>query len=82
MIKKVLVSGHFNILHPGHLRLLYFAKECGEILVVGVESDLLAGNAAYISEQLRLESLMSLTWIDEVFIIRDSIQNAILKIKR
>ena len=55
MLKTVFVSGHFNILHPGHLRLLRFAKECGEHLIIGVESDRIAGDAAHISETLRLE---------------------------
>jgi len=32
----IFVSGNFNIIHPGHLRLLRFAKECGDYLVVGV----------------------------------------------
>ena len=48
-MKKVFVSGHFNVLHPGHLRLFRFAKECGDILIVGVESDRIAGNDAYVS---------------------------------
>uniref|UniRef100_UPI0040470D02 PfkB family carbohydrate kinase n=1 Tax=Algoriphagus sp. TaxID=1872435 RepID=UPI0040470D02 len=72
-MKTVFVSGHFNILHPGHLRLLRFAKECGDKLIVGVESDLIAGNAAHISEDLRLEGLQSLNWIDDVFIMRDDV---------
>lgn len=28
--KIVFVSGNFNIVHPGHLRLLRFAAECGD----------------------------------------------------
>ncbi len=35
----VFVSGNFNILHPGHLRLLSFAAEAGGALVVGVTAD-------------------------------------------
>ena len=42
--KIVFVSGFFNIVHPGHLRLLRFAAECGDYLVVGVYNDL-AGNS-------------------------------------
>jgi len=37
--KTVFVSGHFNVLHPGHLRLLRFAKECGDRLIIGLISD-------------------------------------------
>jgi rfaE bifunctional protein kinase chain/domain len=80
-MKTVFVSGHFNIIHPGHLRLLRFAKECGDKLIVGVESDLIAGDAAHISENLRLEGLQSLNWIDEVFIMHDDVTEIIQKIK-
>jgi rfaE bifunctional protein nucleotidyltransferase chain/domain len=33
------VGGSFDLLHPGHVRLLEQARELGEVLVVGVESD-------------------------------------------
>ena len=32
----VFVSGNFNVIHPGHVRLLQFAAQCGDFLVVGV----------------------------------------------
>lgn len=67
--KTVLVSGHFNVIHPGHLRLLRFAKECGTRLVVAVESDRLAGNAAHVPEHLRLEGVASNSYVDEAFLI-------------
>ena len=35
----VFVSGNFNVLHTGHLRLLRFASELGGRLVVGVSAD-------------------------------------------
>ena len=67
--KTVFVSGHFNVLHPGHLRLLRFAKDCGSRLVVAVESDRIAGEAAHVNEQLRLEGIQSNAWVDDTFII-------------
>lgn len=67
--KTVLVSGHFNVIHPGHTRLLRFAKECGARLVVAVESDRLAGDAAHVPEQLRLEGVSSNSFVDEAFLI-------------
>jgi rfaE bifunctional protein kinase chain/domain len=66
----VFVSGNFNILHPGHLRLLRFARECGDFLVAAVQDDELAGEAALISEALRLEGLRSNSWVDYAFILR------------
>jgi rfaE bifunctional protein kinase chain/domain len=71
----VLVSGHFNILHPGHQRLLKFAKEAGKKLIVAVESDRLAGTSAHISEDLRLEGIKSCLYVDEAFILdRDIVE--------
>ncbi len=71
--KTVMVSGNFNILHPGHLRLLRFARECGARLIVGVNSDRLAGKGAHIPESLRLEGVQSYGWVDEAFLIDEPI---------
>jgi rfaE bifunctional protein kinase chain/domain len=77
----VLVSGHFNILHPGHQRLLKFAKEAGQKLIVAVESDRLSGDAAHISEVLRLEGIKSCLYVDDAFINDNDIVDVIREIK-
>ena len=77
----VFVSGHFNVLHPGHLRLLRFAKECGDKLIVAVLSDRHAGRAAHVPEHLRLEGIKSNSWVDEAFIWDDTIEKAIANLK-
>jgi rfaE bifunctional protein kinase chain/domain len=77
----VFVSGIFNVLHPGHVRLLRFAKELGNKLVVGVLSDELAGNAATVSQAQRLEAIESLRVVDESFIVGDSVNAAIDRIR-
>lgn len=64
----VFVSGNFNIVHPGHLRLLNFAKECGDFLVVGVLED--HPPATLLPEALRLEGVRSIGVVDEAFILR------------
>lgn len=80
-VKKIFISGNFNIIHPGHLRILKFAKDHGSKLIVGIESDKLAGSAVNINERLRLESIKSIQYVDETFIIRSSIEDAIKKYK-
>lgn len=71
--KLVLVSGNFNVLHPGHLRLFRFAKEHGEKLVVAVNSDRLAGADAHLPENLRLEGIKSISLVDKAFIADEPI---------
>lgn len=80
-MKTVLVSGAFNVLHPGHLRLLRFAKECGARLVVAVNSDRIAANSAHVPEQLRLESLQSVSWVDEAFIADEPMTSVIARLR-
>jgi len=66
-MRKVFVSGDFNILHPGHLRLLKFAKESGHYLIVGVNSDAISDKG--ISQDIRLESIEATSYVDEAFIL-------------
>ena len=80
--KKVsFISGNFNILHPGHLRLFSFAKEMGNHLIVGVNSDRIAGADSYISENLRLEAIKSISVIDESFIMDEPVVKVLEEIK-
>ncbi len=39
----VCASGCFDLLHPGHIRLLEHARSLGDILIVVIESDVAAG---------------------------------------
>jgi rfaE bifunctional protein nucleotidyltransferase chain/domain len=38
-MKKVFVNGSFDILHPGHIELLNYAKSLGNHLMVALDSD-------------------------------------------
>jgi rfaE bifunctional protein kinase chain/domain len=65
--RVVFVSGNFNIVHPGHLRLLKFAAECGDVLVVGVYAD--SAGLSLLPQQLRLEGVKSIGIVDYAFIL-------------
>jgi rfaE bifunctional protein kinase chain/domain len=71
-MKRVLVIGAFNILHPGHIRLLRFAKECGDHLTIAVFSDKTTSQPIHVPESLRLECVESNSYVDEAFITDES----------
>ena len=77
--RVVFVSGNFNIVHPGHLRLLRFAKECGDFLVVGLYDKKSEG--AIIQEELRLESIKLISLVNYAFILRDKPEDFIRALK-
>ncbi|MDD2894889.1 MAG: PfkB family carbohydrate kinase [Aliarcobacter sp.] len=73
MKKIAFVYGNFNILHPGHLRLLKFAKESCNYLIVGVNSDKLANNTNLLQEDIRLESIKATSYVDEAFLLDEDV---------
>jgi rfaE bifunctional protein kinase chain/domain len=75
----VFVSGNFNIVHPGHLRLLRFASECGDYLVVGVNNK--DSNGAVLPEELRLDGIKSISFVNFAFILHDSPEDFISVLK-
>ena len=45
--RVVCAAGAFDLLHPGHVRLLEHARDLGDILVVGVRSDAKAAEGSH-----------------------------------
>ena len=82
MKKKItFVSGNFNILHPGHLRLLKFAKNITGYLIVAVNGNSIAGSAASLDEKFRLENIKSCSYVDKVVLIKKSLKEVLTKYK-
>jgi rfaE bifunctional protein kinase chain/domain len=73
-VKTVFISGNFNILHPGHQRLIKFANDLGDNLIVGVNSDFIAGDQAFISEEYRLEGIKNNVWVSEAHLLETQIE--------
>jgi len=79
--KKVcFVSGYFNIMHPGHLRLLSFAADLADILVVGLYKNLRATDAGFTEEQ-RLSVMQALRFVDYCFVLEDSLEDFLRELK-
>ena len=69
-MKKVIVFGTFDILHPGHVHMLKEAKEYGDLLVVVVARDETVCNAKgkkpIYDEKTRTQNLQRLKIADKI----------------
>lgn len=75
----VFVSGNFNIVHPGHLRLLQFAADCGDYLAVGVTSD--KSPAVTIPAEMRLAGVRAIGIVDFAFALDERPEAFIARLK-
>ncbi len=75
--RTVFVSGNFNIVHPGHVRLLRFAADCGNSLTVGVLPD--GEQGVTIRADDRLEGVSAISVVDDAFILTESVAEYIAR---
>ncbi|MEM7503748.1 MAG: PfkB family carbohydrate kinase [Pseudomonadota bacterium] len=73
------VSGNFNVIHPGHLRLFEFAASCADVLVVGVHQD--GYGNTILPAGLRLESVSGVSKIDHAFVLPGTPEDFIRDLK-
>jgi rfaE bifunctional protein kinase chain/domain len=73
------VFGNFNVIHPGHLRLLKFARECSDFLVVGVNGRNQDG--AILDESLRLEAVRMVSLVNYAFMLHDTAADFIRQLR-
>jgi rfaE bifunctional protein nucleotidyltransferase chain/domain len=72
--RVIMCHGVFDIVHPGHVRHLMYAKSKGDILVVSVTADQHIEKAnvrPYVPESLRAINLAAFEMVDYVIIDRD-----------
>ena len=72
--KVVFTTGVWDLLHEGHTRYLRKAKECGDILVVGVDTDewtkkRKGPSRPFVLEEQRVELLHELRSVDYLVLI-------------
>jgi D-glycero-beta-D-manno-heptose 1-phosphate adenylyltransferase len=86
-LRIVFTNGCFDLLHVGHVRYLTAAKQLGDILVVGLNSDtsvrqLKGADRPINPEADRAEILAALTVVDHVVIFADMRVNRLITILR
>jgi D-beta-D-heptose 7-phosphate kinase/D-beta-D-heptose 1-phosphate adenosyltransferase len=80
----VTINGSFDILHAGHLHILSEARQRGEVLIVGLNSDksvrsYKGPDRPIVPEQQRAEMLLALRVVDYVHIFDESTPIAFLE---
>jgi rfaE bifunctional protein kinase chain/domain len=73
------VSGNFNVVHPGHLRLLRFAAEHGDFLVVGVNPD--AAPGVTLPAEMRLEGVEAIAMVDQALVLHEPLEVFLAKLR-
>jgi D-beta-D-heptose 7-phosphate kinase/D-beta-D-heptose 1-phosphate adenosyltransferase len=73
---KIFVNGTFDVLHPGHLDLLNYAKSLGDFLLVAIDSDSRVASKKgadrpFNPQYNRMKLLQNLKAVDEVIIFDD-----------
>ena len=74
------ISGKFNVVHPGHLRLFRFAKEISDVLVVGVFADDTAPDIL-LPEDERIDGVAAINAVDYAVVISSPICEVIRSLK-
>jgi D-glycero-beta-D-manno-heptose 1-phosphate adenylyltransferase len=79
----VFTNGAFDLLHPGHLRYLQQARELGDMLIVGVNSDRSVrankGPGRPITPELeRVEILEALRFVDAVVVFDEETPHEVI----
>lgn len=81
--KIVFTNGCFDILHPGHVRYLKKAKDFGDILVIGLNSDrsvsAIKPGRPINSEKNRAEVLEALSMVDYITVFNEKTPYNLIK---
>ncbi|MFH1222820.1 MAG: adenylyltransferase/cytidyltransferase family protein, partial [Pseudomonadota bacterium] len=73
--KIVLCGGHFNVIHPGHLRFIEFAKKQGDYLVIAIQGNTRIEqrvNDKFFNQEQRAMGAASLEYVDKVFVFNNT----------
>jgi len=83
--KVVFTNGVFDLIHPGHVRYLQEARQLGDLLIVGLNSDrsvraIKAPGRPLNPEHERAEVLLSLTSVDAVVVFDEDTPHRLIEV--
>jgi D-beta-D-heptose 7-phosphate kinase/D-beta-D-heptose 1-phosphate adenosyltransferase len=81
----VFTNGCFDILHPGHIKILRQAKSKGDILIVGLNSDfslkrIKGCGRPILNEQARAQILSAISYVDYIVIFNEDTPYNLIKL--
>ena len=82
--KIVTTNGSFDLLHAGHIKSLKFAKEQGDVVIVGLNTDssikkYKSEKRPIIPEKQRTEILSAIMYVDYIVLFDEKTPNELLK---
>lgn len=82
-LKVAFTNGCYDVLHPGHIRLIEYARSCGDVLIVGINTDagvkrLKGRSRPLIAEGERAELLAALEAVDAVILFDEETPRELL----
>ena len=80
--KVILCHGNFDVVHPGHVRHLIYAKSKADLLIVSITADQYIQKGVYrpfVPENLRAQNLAAFEMVDYVIIDQNKTSIKILK---
>ena len=80
-MSTVFISGNFSILHPGHIRLFQLARNLGDELIVGVNSDETVISPINVPIALRMDSVNSIQMVNKAIVINNDLEKILLDLK-
>ena len=78
-MKKVMVGGVFNLIHPGHIHFLREAKRHGDYLVVVLASDETAAGKLLFPASVRKRMVESISFVDKVVVGSPGDRTAVIR---
>ena len=72
------VSGNFNVIHPGHIRMFKFASEVADLVVIGVNVDGYPGVNVPLS--VRIDAIATLPLVQQIVVVENNVIDVIRRL--